>query len=125
MSDTHPSAEATRRKVSYQAMAQPRGQNITVTFADGTTFTARYAGSGLQSMREGTFPYSCITLHMITEMDAEIIDPTLKRCGAVRTAEQFAGAFPDADPDADPDDSPCILLAGHPRTHIDADGDAW
>lgn len=66
-----------RRRVSYQAMAQPPGQDITVTFADGTTFTARYCGSGVQRMTDtaSSEPYSYITLHMLTDNDAEISNP--------------------------------------------------
>lgn len=114
-----------RRSVSYQVMAQPQGQDITVTFADGTTFTARYAGSGHKAMREGTVPYSYITLHMITEMDAEISKPGEKRCCAVRTVEQFHAQFPDAGQTARPAKYPCVCDKDHSSAHRDEDGDKW
>ena len=66
-----------RRRIIYQAMGQPPGQDITVTFADGTTFTARYCGSGVQRINDTADGEPCtyITLHMLTAIGAETDDP--------------------------------------------------
>jgi hypothetical protein len=117
--------DSIRRSVSYQTMAQPQGQNITVTFADGTTFTARYAGSGVKPMREGDTSYSYITLHMITDMDAKVSKLTSPECGAIRTHSQFIAQFPGAVHAAGAAGYPCTREKGHPFEHADQDGDTW
>lgn len=62
-------------RVGYQLLSQPAGQDITVTYADGTTFTARYCGSSSRRMDRGA-PYIHIELSMITDLDAPVTEAT-------------------------------------------------
>ena len=62
-------------RIGYQLLMQPAGQDITVTYADGTTFTARYCGSSSRRMDRGT-PHIHIELSMITDLDATVTEAT-------------------------------------------------
>lgn len=109
-----------RTEIGCQILSQPGGQNITVTFADGVSFTASYCGSGMRRRQDGSNgeAYNHIELSMITPLAATINPPQQILCGA----------WLDADPDR-----PCILAAGHrvglfedeEFDHIDINGMMW
>ena len=61
-------------RVGYQLLSQPAGQDITVTYEDGTAFTARYCGSSSRRMDESGNPYIHIELSMITDLDATVTE---------------------------------------------------
>src|SRR5688572_11304792 len=93
--------------IDYQVMAQSVPQDVTVTFADGISFTARYCGSGIASRKDGDGErYSHITLNLISPLDATINAPHPKRCAAIRTSMSRITQSEYAK-------YPCVLDAGH------------
>jgi hypothetical protein len=103
--------------IDYQVMRQPVAQDVTVTFADGTSFTARYCGSGITARTDPWGDrYDHIQLHLIAPLDATIT-ATVQTCGHIADGDELF---------------PCILIAGHTAqltedeyTHIDIHGEMW
>lgn len=94
--------------ISYQVMSQPAGQDVTVKFADGTSFTARYCGSGSRRYDESGVAYLHVELTMLTPIDANV--------NALPCNDTMTGLV----------GWPCILPAGHTEIHHeDRDGDLW
>lgn len=105
-----------KNQISYQVMAQPAAQDVTVTFADGVSFTARYCGSGIERRSDGGEPFSHIQLSMIVPLDATM-NPFV-RCNASRTRTVDGASIYS--------NWPCVLEHGHTDPeHTDRDGDTW
>ena len=66
---------ASENRITWHVLSQPLAQDVTITYADGTSYTARYVGSSAKRHDSLDGSYSHITLSFIHELDAEINKP--------------------------------------------------
>lgn len=65
-------ADLTQQQISWHLLTQRQGQDVTITYTDGTTYTARYIGSHTRRIEGPGGPWTHFKLEFITDINATI-----------------------------------------------------